>query len=176
MKRRDAVMPRARETRLVVETLADETLVYDLERHRAHCLNRAATLVWHACDGHSRVAATAARLERELGSSHGLSLLDIALEELSRARLLDEPDARRGPRERYSRRAVIRALGLAGAASIMVPVVESIVAPIPAEAASCLTTAECAALAPPACTGQPICGSTTDCCVARGANCKGRVC
>jgi hypothetical protein len=172
----DAVMPRARDAHLVVETLADETLVYDLERHRAHCLNRAATLVWRACDGHSRVAATAALLERELGSPHGLSLLGIALEELSRARLLDEPGARRGPRERYSRRAVIRALGLAGAASLMLPVVESIVAPIPAEAASCLTTAECAALAPPACTGQPICGSTTDCCVQRGQNCRARVC
>src|SRR5207248_2525045 len=36
--------PSARQDRLVVQELSDEVLVYDLDRHRAHCLNRAASL------------------------------------------------------------------------------------------------------------------------------------
>ena len=35
-----ALMPRARQDELVVEELQDETLVYDLERHKACCLSR----------------------------------------------------------------------------------------------------------------------------------------
>ena len=169
-------MPRARTRAVVVETLADETLVYDLERHKAHCLNRTATLVWRACDGRTRVASAAARLERELGNANGVLLLWSALGQLSRARLLDDALVLPPRRAGYSRRAMIQALGLAGAASLLLPVVESIVSPVPAEAASCLTVAECTALAPPACNGQKICGSTTDCCVARGGNCRTRVC
>ena len=34
-----ALMPRARQDELVVEELPDETLVYDLKRHKARCLN-----------------------------------------------------------------------------------------------------------------------------------------
>src|SRR2546423_15689116 len=42
--------PRARDARLVIQELPDELLVYDLERHRAHSLNRTAALVWRHCD------------------------------------------------------------------------------------------------------------------------------
>ena len=38
--------PRARTEGLVVTELPDELLVYDLERHRAHCLNPTAALVF----------------------------------------------------------------------------------------------------------------------------------
>jgi hypothetical protein len=46
MKTTRALMPRARRDELVVEELDDETLVYDLERHKARCLNHTAALVW----------------------------------------------------------------------------------------------------------------------------------
>ncbi len=38
--------PRSRTEGLVVRQAGEELLVYDLERHRAHCLNRAAAIVW----------------------------------------------------------------------------------------------------------------------------------
>ena len=38
--------PRARTEGLVVTELPDELLVYDLERHRAYCLNPTAALVF----------------------------------------------------------------------------------------------------------------------------------
>jgi hypothetical protein len=166
-------MPRARASGLVIERLADETLVYDLGRHRAHCLNAAAALVWDGCDGRTTVAAMAARLERELGLVGGEALVRSGLHQLARARLLDgRPAIGTGT----SRRALLRALGLGTAAAALLPVVESIVAPTAAQAASCLTSAECGALLPGQCTGQPICGSTSDCCVLRGQRCTQKKC
>ena len=49
-------LPAARTSGLVVRELAEETLVYDEERHRAHCLNRTAALVWRHCDGKTPVS------------------------------------------------------------------------------------------------------------------------
>jgi hypothetical protein len=167
-------MPRARATeQLVVEDLTDETLVYDLERHRAHCLNPAATLVWRACDGRTSVAEAAARLERELRLVGGKALVWNALDQLARAHLL-EPGAVLPPAR--SRRALIRALGLGAAAAVLLPAVDSIVSPVAAQAASCVTSAECESLLPPACTGQPVCGPPGMCCEQRGRNCKAKKC
>ena len=33
-----------------MQALPNEVLVYDLERHRAHCLNQTAALIWKHCD------------------------------------------------------------------------------------------------------------------------------
>jgi len=41
-----ATLPRARKDGLVIKELVNETLVYDLERDEAHCLNQTAALVW----------------------------------------------------------------------------------------------------------------------------------
>jgi hypothetical protein len=166
-------MPRARTRGLVVERLADETLVYDLRRHRAHCLNPAATLVWQCCDGRTTVAATAARLERELDVWANAALVWSGVDQLARARLLtSRPAPVAGP----SRRELVRTLGLGAAVAVLLPLVESIRSPAAAQAASCLTGAECTALAPPQCTGQPICGAPARCCVVRGRRCASRRC
>ena len=47
----DAMKPAARRTGLVVRDLPDELLVYDLDRHQAHCLNRTAASVFRDADG-----------------------------------------------------------------------------------------------------------------------------
>lgn len=44
-------LPRARSQKLVVQELNGETLVYDLQKHKAYCLNRTASQLWRACDG-----------------------------------------------------------------------------------------------------------------------------
>ena len=166
-------MPRARAKGLVIERLAGETLVYDLRRHRAHCLNAAATLVWDACDGRTPVAAAAVRLGQELCLEGGDALVLSGLRQLARAHLLADPTPLGGV---TSRRELLRALGLGAAAAALLPAVESIVSPAVAQAASCLTSAECGALLPGQCTGQPICGSTTDCCIQRGQRCSVKKC
>ena len=166
-------MPHARTRGLVIERLADETLVYDRQRHRAHCLNPAATLVWECCDGRTTVVATATRLARELTVTPHETIVWTALEQLGRARLLVErPAAAAVP----SRRELIRLLGLGAATAMLLPVVESIVSPTAAQAASCFTATQCGTLSPGQCTGQPICGSTTDCCLQRGQRCSAKKC
>ena len=43
--------PRARSTDLVIQTVGNETLVYDLKSNEAHCLNETAAFVWSKCNG-----------------------------------------------------------------------------------------------------------------------------
>jgi hypothetical protein len=173
---RAAIMPRARSEALVVEALADETLVYDVRRHKAHCLNRAAALVWQCCDGRTRVTKAAALLERELGIPGGDALVWTGLDQLARARLLEDAPPFAATRSRYSRRDVIRALGLGGAAALLPPLVDSIVSPVAAQVGSCLTSAECSILLPPLCNGQPICGTPGMCCTQVTLSCRSRAC
>jgi hypothetical protein len=169
-------LPASRQDELVVETMADETLVYDLRRHRAHYLNPTAALVWRSCRERRSMAETVRRLADELGTPAAEPLVWMALDRLDQARLLTEPPAFPGGRARYSRRQVIRTLGLSAAAALLLPLVDSIVSPVAAQAGSCLTSAQCEALSPPACTGQPICGDPRNCCVQRGHRCRDRKC
>ncbi len=56
--------PRAREDNLIVEPVGDELLVYDRDRHQAHCLSRATAFIWRRCDGEH----SAKELTRILGA------------------------------------------------------------------------------------------------------------
>ena len=58
--------PQVRKDGLVVKELPEEMLVYDLERHRAHCLNQTAALVWKHCDGQTSAKEIATLLKKEL--------------------------------------------------------------------------------------------------------------
>lgn len=149
-----ALMPRARQDELVVEELQDETLVYDLKRHKARCLNRTAALVWRRCDGRSSVAEVAALLEEQLATPTDEAVVWMALDRLGKAHLLREPVTLPADRAQYSRREVVRTLGRAAGISLL-PVVASIVAPRAAAAASCVTSCvgipNCTPCSPPGC-------------------------
>jgi Coenzyme PQQ synthesis protein D (PqqD) len=136
-------VPCAREEALLIEELPDELLVYDLERHRAHTLNRTAALVWRQCDGRTTIAEMAARLHRELDLPADERVVWMALARLQRAHLLQERIATPGSSADYTRRALLRKLALAGGLTLLLPAVQSIVAPTVADAATVLTTHEC---------------------------------
>ncbi len=179
METTNALMPRPRQDELVVEQLPDETLVYDLKRHKAHCLNRTSALVWHRCDGRTTVAEVAALLERELKISADEAVVWMALDRLGRAHLLKERVTLPADRARYSRREVLRTLRRVAGISLLLPVIESIVSPLAAaQASNCVTVATCEqVLNPGQCTPQiPICGSPTECCGPEGPNCKKHGC
>jgi len=53
---------------LVIQELPDEFLVYDLDRHTAHYLNKTSPVIWKHCDGKRTVAELALRLEREFAT------------------------------------------------------------------------------------------------------------
>jgi hypothetical protein len=135
--------PRARTDDLVVQDLADETLVYDQARHRAHCLNRAAALVWRHCDGRHTVADLARVVARELGLPEDEDVVWLALDRLKRAHLLEGEVARPGETGRLTRRDVLRRLGLAGGLALLLPAVTSILAPDVAQAVSGTTQSAC---------------------------------
>ncbi len=160
-----ALMPRARRDELVVEELQDETLVYDLKRHTARCLNRTAALVWRHCDGQTSVADVAALLKKQLEIPADEAVVWMALDRLGRAHLLTEPATLPADRTQYSRRKMLRTLRRAAGISLLLPVIESIVSPLAAAQASCITRAVCRALLQPNCmTGTPICGQPNKCC------------
>jgi len=123
--------PLARTEELVVQELGDETLVYDLQRDQAHCLNPTSAAVWRRCDGHATSSQIRARLQEELGTAVDPRVVELALDQLGRARLL----AIAAPRsERVSRRELGRDLGKVLAFSL--PVVLTVAAPAMATLAS----------------------------------------
>lgn len=122
-------LPLARTDALNVQELPGETLVYDLARQKAHCLNRTAGLVWRHCDGRSTPAEIAAAVGRELGRPTDEVLVRLALEQLGRRHLLQTPPAPPPEAARRQRRALLKALVKAGAVAAAVPVIMSITAP-----------------------------------------------
>ncbi len=158
-------MPRARQDELVVEELQDETLVYDLKRHKARCLNRTAALVWRQCDGKKSVAEVAALLEEQSATPTDDAVVWMALDRLDRAHLLSEPVTLPADRAQYSRREMLRTLRRAAGISLLLPVIESIVSPLAAAQTSCLPASGCG--------GMPDC---TPCISNNGKNCTKRSC
>ncbi|MBC7929965.1 MAG: PqqD family peptide modification chaperone [Rubrivivax sp.] len=137
--RASGARPRARAEGLVAREVADETLVYDLESHRAVCLNKTAALVWRSCDGRKTAKGIARTLGEELGEAVPEEVVWLALDQLGRDGLLETRVARPEALAGLSRRELIRRVSLA-AAIVALPLVTSIVAPTPAQAASCVPT------------------------------------
>lgn len=148
--------PRVRRGGLIVRKLPEEVLVYDRERHQAHCLNPSAALVFRRADG------------RRLGVPADERWVHLALDDLRRAHLLATPDAT-GPRS-TSRRRLLKRMGVA---AVALPAVASVLAPTPAEAANtCVLESSCAGR-----DGQPC--YTIDQglgCAANGCSCDGGQC
>jgi hypothetical protein len=128
-------LPEMRVQGLVIDELPDEVLVYDLDRHKAHCLNQTAALVWHCCDGKTSVAEIARRLKKQLDAPFNEELVWLALRQLDELHLLKENISLPAQLAGMSRRAMIRNLSIA--AAIVIPLATSIVSPPPAQASTC---------------------------------------
>jgi hypothetical protein len=151
-------MPKAKTERLIVREIDGETLVYDRSRYAASCLNEFAAKVWRECDGETSIAAIAAAL-----GEHERAVW-LALHQLAKAQLLTEaiafpPDVNAAK----SRREVAGRLGLGAAACVT-----SIVAPMPAQAAS-----SCGTLGKPCLAASP--GLLGTCCPDMDLLCTGVV-
>jgi hypothetical protein len=151
-------VPPARRATVLVTAVGDERIVYDAERHAAHCLNQTAALVWQHCDGTRTVADICSQLERVLGGPVSPDTVWYALDQLDDQLLLEARLARASPGVDAARRAFLRRAGLA--AAIAVPVVMSIAVPTSAQAASCRPTGSS-------------CLSNGQCC---SGDCSGGVC
>lgn len=153
--------PKPRTEGLIVEELDGETLVYDTDRDRAHCLNSTAARVWKLCNGRRTPGDIARQLHKEIRKHNPVSqpqpdtatidstedLVWLALDQLNRDHLLIEGFAT--PRvPPISRRQALRRVGIG--AAIAIPIVASITAPTAVQAgtcghtnSNCTTGAEC---------------------------------
>ena len=124
---------KARHEGLVVKDMEGELAIYDERESRAHELNAAAAAVWRKCDGRTSIGQIAAQIAAETDLPEDEEIVRIALDQLSRAGLLEEaPDLG----AHISRRQLIQRLGLAGTAALLLPAVTTIVAPTRAMAMS----------------------------------------
>ena len=143
--------PVARNQRLVIQELPDEVLVYDLDRDRAHCLNTTAAFVWQRCNGRNTAAQIAQTLGRQFDCAVDEKIVWLALDQLGRNHLLERQPTPPPAFIGMDRRAMVRALGLA--AVVAIPVVKSIVAPTPSQAATCFPKGAACAATPQCCSG-----------------------
>lgn len=151
--------PEAREDGLIVQTVGDETIIYDQLRDRAHRLNRTAALVWRSCDGRRTVSDLAQALHAETEAPADEDLVVLALDRLNKSHLLRKPFAPAGSGP-VTRRDVIRKLAITGAMTLMIPVVQSMVAPTPAMAMSvgCAKRGQQPSAMRPCCPGLQVIG------------------
>jgi hypothetical protein len=152
-------MPQARRSGLIIQEVDSEILIYDQDSNKAHCLNQTAAKVWKYCDGETTVADACSALSGELETPVDEKLVWYAVDQFSKDSLLEKEIA--PPAfivAGMNRRQMVRTLGLA--AVVAVPLVTSIVAPTPAQAATCKAN------------GQ-LCGGSSECC---SGVCSGGVC
>jgi hypothetical protein len=150
------MFPMRREEELVVRHMPEETLVYDLKRNKAHCLNSAAALVWKHCDGQTSIAQLAERLHSELHIPAKEKVVLVALDRLQRAGLLQRATLP-ADRPRYSRREMAKL----GVAAVVASLVTTVLAPPAHAQGSCLhTNARCPGPNAPGCCVGCICVQT----------------
>ena len=145
-------MPQTRRTGLIIQEVDSEILIYDQNTNKAHCLNPSAAKVWKYCDGETTLAEACDALSRDLDNHVDEKLVWYAVDQFSKDNLLEksiEPPA--FIIAGMNRRQMVRTLGLA--AVIAVPLVTSIVAPTPAQAATCIVTGQVCITSAQCCSG-----------------------
>jgi len=148
--------PKVRAKNVIERDLGDELLVYDEDRHQAHCLNRTAGFIWKQCDGKTSVKQITRRLQQELSETADERFVWYAISQFNREHLLEEkvdiPEAvRQKVNRRFTRRQAIRVLGVS--TIVAVPLVTSIVAPTAAHAATCIASGNACTSGPQCCSG-----------------------
>lgn len=129
--------PLKRQTGLLVKTVQDEVIVYDLDSTQANCLNQTAALVWEFADGKTSVSQLALKVSNQLGTPVDEKMVWYALDQLNRKRLLQGELHVPAQMSTMTRRDFMKKAALVGAIAA-VPVIVSIAAPSPTEAATCL--------------------------------------
>lgn len=129
-------LPTARHQNLNVQHVNGEILLFDTIHDQASVLNPTAAAIWELADGKTSVNDIALAASRRLNNPIEPALVWYTLEQLSKRNLMATPLSTLAPKQRMSRRALLR-VGAVGAA-VALPVIVSIAAPSVSFAASCL--------------------------------------
>jgi hypothetical protein len=154
--------PKARSTALLIEEVADELLVFDVNNNRAHCLNRSAAAIWRHCDGERSIASLANHLFPKLAPTDAERLVSLGVQRLHRRRLL-EGSLQQQSIDLSRRHLLKRVAIVAAAAGVAAPLVSTVLAPTSAYAFSCLPS------------GFP-CMTSAQCCPKGGGLCRDLQC
>ena len=127
--------PRARKRGLLVNTVGDETIVFDGERKEAHSLSRMATVVWQYSDGAHSLSQIAAELTKELGVEANEALVLYALDKLASVYMLEE-DILPEQKGAATRRDGVKRVAAVGVVAVGLPSVLTMTAPTSGMAAS----------------------------------------
>ncbi len=130
------MIPQARQEGLVVQEVGDETIIYDERRNHVHRLNRTAALVWRYCDGQRTVTDLTGALQGMTPIHMTEDMVWLALDRLDKEHLLQGRLVRPAEVGRVTRRQVLRKAAVIGGATLLIPVVQSMIAPTPAMAMS----------------------------------------
>lgn len=158
-------IPKARKDGLVVQELDGETLIYNLKTNRAVCLNQTSALIWQNCDGTKTVVEISTFLAKELKNPVNEDLIWLALDQLKKENLIENPNELETKFAGVSRREVIKKVGLG--TMIALPIVTGLIAPKAAMAASfcgqtCQNNGECSTIANCSTCGQRPGGAPND--------------
>ncbi|MGH9932564.1 MAG: PqqD family protein [Pyrinomonadaceae bacterium] len=145
-------MPQARRSGLIIQEVDSEILIYDQDTNKAHCLNQTAAKVWKYCDGETSLADACSALSHDLETPVDEKLVWYAVDQFSKDNLLEkEIELPAFIIAGMNRRQMVRTLGLA--AVIALPLVTSIVAPTPVQAATCRPPGQACTTAAQCCSG-----------------------
>lgn len=145
-------LPQARKEGLLVQELPQEVLVYDLNRHKAYCLNETAGMIWKCCDGQKTASQIARAVEERLKTPVDERVVWLGIQQLSGHKLLDERAQLPPGMSGISRRQAMAKLGIG--AMLAVPVVLSISAPTAAQAGTCRARGEACTIGSQCCSGN----------------------
>jgi hypothetical protein len=146
-------LPKARKAKLIVKELESETLVYDLDADKAHCLNQTAGRIWRHCDGQTSVTEIAQSLAEQTKTKADDAIVWLALDQLEKFNLLEEMPAKPAHLAGMNRRQWVRNVGFA---AVALPAIISIAAPTAQAQASCVN--------PGGRAPGVACGSPNQCC------------
>jgi hypothetical protein len=153
--------PVARTEGLIVEELDGDVVIYDTESNKAHALNPLAARIWKHCDGERSVTDLTGLFAAETPEDAVVNCLS----QLERLHLLNAGSIGAGVGGVLSRRQLLRKVAIGAAvATVVLPLVTSIVAPSAQAAASCQTlNASCIPGVKPCCPGLTCSASTAKC-------------
>lgn len=148
-------LPQARTSNIVVQDFDKEVLIYDLQQHRALCLNQTSAFVWQKCDGKT----TFDELKKLSGNKFNDDLILLTLSLLQKENLLEELVSDTTLKAELSRRGMIAKYGTL---AIALPMISSLIAPTAVNAQS-LTLSDCTNIPIPHPAGCTFGSSAVDC-------------
>ena len=119
---------------LLTHNSEEETLIYDLNRNKAFCLNHTSAIVWRFCNGKNSISDISKNLSNHFNIPVDEDFVWLTLDQLQKKELVKNVPKIPVELSGLSRRDIIKKIGLG--TMIALPVISSLIAPPAIHAAS----------------------------------------